>query len=121
MPEPRSVDELQSMMADYTFEQYDDPGETRQWFEKFLHEHNGSDWEEKLKFSISDMLEGNFPVAENGEKTRIFWYRIKYKDVLIGYADAKIHPIFNGRKVISDVWIIPKFRHRGHSIFHLPP
>jgi hypothetical protein len=107
---------LYTTMNDYTFEQYDDARETRAWYERFLREHNGSDWQRNLKFSVADLLTGNLPKAPNGETTRIFWYRMKYKGVLIGYADAKIHPIFNGRKVISDMWIIPEFRKQGH--FH---
>src|SRR5262249_23508103 len=39
-----------------------------------------------------------------------------HKGVLVGYADAKIHPFFSGQKVISDIWILPWFRNRGH--FH---
>jgi hypothetical protein len=35
---------------------------------------------------------------------------------VVGYADAKIHPPFNGRSIISDVWILPEFRRKGH--FH---
>ncbi|MFL6605784.1 MAG: hypothetical protein ACJ8R9_31285 [Steroidobacteraceae bacterium] len=115
MPESKAADEVLST-NEYTFEHYDDPRETRAWFERFLLEHNGRNWQQKLKFSVTDLLTGNFPKAPNGETTRIFWYRIKYKGVLVGYADAKIHPIFNGRKIISDVWIIPMFRKRGH--FH---
>jgi len=103
-------------MNDYTFEQYDNPRETRAWYERFLREHNGRDWQQKLEFSVAYLLAGNFPKAANGETVRIFWYRIKYKGVLVGYADAKIQPIFNGRKVISDMWIAPKFRNQGH--FH---
>lgn len=101
-------------MSDYTFEQYDNARETRVWFERFLREHNGSDWRRKLEFSVGDMLAGNLPKAPNGERPKIFWYRIKYKGVLVGYADAKVQPIFNGRKIISDMWIIPKFRNQGH-------
>ena len=103
-------------MNEYTFEQYDNARETRAWYERFLYEHNGSDWQRKLQFSIADLLTGNTPKAPNGEKTIISWYRIKYQGVLIGYADAKIHPIFNGRYVISDIWMIPRFRKQGH--FH---
>jgi hypothetical protein len=103
-------------MNDYTFEQYDNARETRAWLERFLREHNGSDWRRKLEFSVGDMLTGNLPKAINGETPRIFWYRIRYKGVLVGYADAKVQSIFNGRKVISDLWIIPRFRKQGH--FH---
>jgi hypothetical protein len=103
-------------MNDYTFEQYDNARETRAWYERFLYEHNGSDWQRKMKFPIADLLTGNTPTGPNGEKTTISWYRIKYQGVLIGYADAKVHPIFNGRNVISDMWIIPRFRKQGH--FH---
>lgn len=110
-----SADELQSA-NDYTFEQYHDVHETRAWFEKFLREHNGKDWQRKLPFSVSDIVTGNLPTGPNGEKVQIFWYRIKHKGVLIGYADAKIHPVFSGLTVISDVWIIPTFRKQGH--FH---
>jgi ribosomal protein S18 acetylase RimI-like enzyme len=108
-------DEVMSM-DDYTVEPYDDPRETREWFERFLSEHNGKDWRRTLGFSVADLLTGEFPKAANGETTRICWYRIKFKGVLVGYADTKVHPTFNGRHVISDVWIVPKFRHRGH--FH---
>jgi hypothetical protein len=110
-----SANQVQSA-NDYTFEPYDSVRETRAWYEKFLREHNGRDWERKLPFSLTDMVTGNLPTGPNGEKVQIFWYRIKHKGVLIGYADAKIHPLFNGHTVISDVWIIPEFRHRGH--FH---
>jgi len=103
-------------MSDYTIEQYDNASETRAWFERFLREHNGSDWELTLPVPIEDFLTGNLPKAVNGEVPRIFWYRIKYKGVLVGYADAKIQPPFNGRRIISDVWILPKYRKRGH--FH---
>lgn len=105
------------LMNDYTFEEYNNARETRAWYEKFLREHNGKDWRQKLEFSISDLVTGNLPKAPNGETVKIFWYRIKYRGVLVGYADAKIQPIFNGRKIISDMWIIPEFRKRGH--FHV--
>lgn len=101
---------------DYTFEQYDNPSESRTWLERFLHEHNGKDWRRKLEFSVADLVSGNLPKGPNGETIEIFWYRILYKGVSVGYLDAKIQPIFNGRKVISDVWILPRFRNRGH--FH---
>jgi hypothetical protein len=103
-------------MNDYTFEQYDDARETRGWYERFLREHNGKNWRRKLKVSLADILAGNLPKSAYGETPRICWYRIKYKGVLVGYADAKIQPFFNGRKVISDMWIAPKFRKQGH--FH---
>jgi hypothetical protein len=105
-----------SSASDYTFEQYDNAAETRAWFEKFLLEYNGRDWRQKLPVSLSDLVTGNLPRGPNGETVEIFWYRVKYKGTLIGYADAKIHPTFNGRKVISDIWMVPKFRRRGH--FH---
>jgi hypothetical protein len=111
---------LYNTMNDYTFEQYDNARETRDWYERFLREHNGSDWRRKLTFSIADLLTGNLPKSSNGDATRIFWYRIKYKGVLVGYADAKIHAIFNGGKVISDVWIKPPFRKRGYLHGALP-
>jgi hypothetical protein len=104
----------QTHPSDYAFEQYDNARETRAWYERFLREHNGSNWQRELKFSVSDLLTGNLPKAPNGETVRIFWYRIKYKGVVVGYADAKIQPSFNGRKVISDMWIAPKFRKQGH-------
>lgn len=101
---------------DYTFEQYHDVHETRAWFEKFLREHNGKDWRRMLPVSLSDLVTGNLPTGPNGEKVQISWHRIKHNGMLIGYADAKIHPVFSGHTVISDVWIIPRFRHQGH--FH---
>lgn len=107
---------LYNTMNNYAFELYDDARETRAWYEKFLREHNGADWRRHLKVSLADLLAGNLPRAPNGETPKIFWYRIKYQGILVGYADAKIHPFLNGRKLISDMWIYPKFRHQGH--FH---
>jgi hypothetical protein len=103
-------------MNDYTFEEYDDPRETRAWYERFLREHNGGGWRRSLRLSIGDLLTGNFPKAANGESPRVYWYRIKFKGDLVGYADAKTQPCFNSEKVISDMWILPKFRKQGH--FH---
>lgn len=110
------VKAAEASRTDYAFEPYDDARETRAWYERFLREHNGKDWRRTLPFSLGDVLSGNLPKAPNGDTVKIFWYRIKYRGVLVGYADAKIQPIFNGRKIISDVWIIPEFRKRGH--FH---
>lgn len=76
-------------MSDYTFEQYDNARETRVWLERFLREHNGSDWRRKLEFSVGDMLAGNLPKAPNGERPKISWYRIKYKGALVGYAGRR--------------------------------
>lgn len=115
MPNTQSVD-ADRLTNDYTIEPYDDVRETRAWYERFLREHNGTDWRDKLPFPLTDILTGNLPKAPNGETVKIFWYRIRYRGALVGYADAKIQPIFNGRKIISDVWMIPTFRRRGH--FH---
>ena len=102
-------------MDDYTFEQYEDARETRVWLERFLREHNGPHWRRKQRISIGDLLTGNFSPID-GVKVKVIWYRIKFRGVLIGYADAKIQPYFAGRKIISDLWIYPKYRNSGH--FH---
>ena len=101
-------------MNNYTFEQYEDAAETRAWFVQFLEEHNGPDWEENLPFPLSDFVSRSTLPSLNGEPILISWYRIKCDSVLVGYADVKAYPLFNGRKVISDVWILPQFRNRGH-------
>lgn len=107
---------MSETVNDYTVEQYDNPRESRAWYEKFLREHNGRDWQRKLPCSVSDLVAGHLPRGPDGQTSRIFWYRIKYKGVLVGYADAKIHSVFNGSKIVSDVWILPKHRKQGH--FH---
>ena len=89
----------------YTFETYKNAAESRHWLALFYKEHNGC-YKSALKVS-----QGLTHLIVDPQQQ---WIRVKHDGLLIGYARVNHEDAPDVR--ISDVYVLPAHRHKGH--FH---